>query len=89
MKKFAEQILRLGSEKFPEFSAYGKFTFFLPVDSSFQVLLILSDSVLQTSVQKFPAGFVKNPFSLENTAVVAYSFYQNETDILIQYQCRN
>ncbi len=39
VKKFAEQILRLGSEKFPEFSAYGKFTFFLPVDSSFQVLI--------------------------------------------------
>jgi hypothetical protein len=40
VKKFSDQILRLGSDKFPEFSAYGKFTFFLPVDSSFQVTLL-------------------------------------------------
>ena len=37
MKIFADRIQSLGREKFPEFSQMGKFTFFLPVDSSFQV----------------------------------------------------
>jgi hypothetical protein len=60
VKKFAEQILRLGSEKFPEFSAYGKFTFFLPVDSSFQVLLILTYFSVANSSQDF-SGFLKIP----------------------------
>jgi len=36
IEKYAEQIKSLGMEKFPEFSQYGKFTFFLPVDTAFQ-----------------------------------------------------
>ena len=38
MKTFADRVEALGAEKFPEFSQLGKFTFFLPVDSSFQDL---------------------------------------------------
>jgi len=34
--KFAEQVAALGMERFPEFSKYGKNTFFVPVDDAFQ-----------------------------------------------------
>ena len=37
VKTFADRVQSLGGEKFPEFSQIGKFTFFLPVDSAFQV----------------------------------------------------
>jgi len=36
VSKFAAQIAKLGWDKFPEFSGYGKFTFFIPVDEAFQ-----------------------------------------------------
>ncbi|XP_023339723.1 fasciclin-1 [Eurytemora carolleeae] len=36
--KYTEQIRSLGMDKFPEFEQYGKYTFFLPVDSAFQGL---------------------------------------------------
>ena len=37
VKTFAERVKSLGMENFPQFSETGKFTIFLPVDSSFQV----------------------------------------------------
>ena len=35
--KFTKRIEQLGFEKFPEFSKYGKMTFFLPIDQAFGV----------------------------------------------------
>ena len=37
ISKFAKRIEQLGFQKFPEFAQYGKMTFFLPVDSAFDV----------------------------------------------------
>jgi len=38
--KFAKRIEQLGFDKFPEFSQYGKMTFFLPIDSAFNNLRV-------------------------------------------------
>ena len=40
-KKFAERLetLGLGKGNFTEFNSFGKFTFFLPIDSAFEVIL--------------------------------------------------
>ena len=40
-KKFAERLetLGLGKGNFTEFNSFGKFTFFLPIDSAFEVKL--------------------------------------------------
>ena len=35
--KFTKRIEQLGFDKFPEFSKYGKMTFFLPIDQAFGV----------------------------------------------------
>ena len=35
--KFTKRIEQLGLDKFPEFSKYGKMTFFLPIDQAFGV----------------------------------------------------
>ena len=35
--KFAKRVEQLGFDKFPEFSQYGKMTFFLPIDRAFNV----------------------------------------------------
>ena len=35
--KFTKRIEKLGFDKFPEFSKYGKMTFFLPIDQAFKV----------------------------------------------------
>ena len=43
MKTFADRVQSLGREKFPEFSQIGKFTFFLPVDASFQVREVVEE----------------------------------------------
>ena len=37
VKKFAKRVEQLGFHKFPEFSKYGKMTFFLPIDQAFDV----------------------------------------------------
>lgn len=44
VERFAEQVSNLGQSKFPEYFAYGKSTFFIPVDQAFEVLKILSDN---------------------------------------------
>jgi hypothetical protein len=44
VQRFAEQVSNLGQSKFPEYFAYGKSTFFIPVDQSFEVLQILSNN---------------------------------------------
>jgi len=38
VQRFAEQVSNLGQSKFPEYFAYGKSTFFIPVDQSFEEL---------------------------------------------------
>ena len=35
--KFTKRIEQLGFDKFPDFSKYGKMTFFLPIDQAFGV----------------------------------------------------
>ena len=42
-KKFAERLetLGLGKGNFTEFNSFGKFTFFLPIDSAFEVIISL------------------------------------------------
>merc|ERR1719481_793927 len=40
VKKIAERVASLGWDKFPEYSSYGKFTFFLPVDLAFHKLRV-------------------------------------------------
>ena len=37
IKKFYRRVVELGLEKFPQFDQYGKMTFFIPVDSAFNV----------------------------------------------------
>ena len=34
---FYRRVEQLGRDKFPQFSQYGKMTFFIPVDSAFRV----------------------------------------------------
>jgi len=40
IKKFADRLEALGMGNFSEFSSYGKFTFFLPIDSAFENLRV-------------------------------------------------
>ena len=37
LKKFSTRIEELGIDNFPELNGYGKYTFFFPVDSAFEV----------------------------------------------------
>ena len=40
ISKFSRRIEQLGLGKFPEFSQYGKMTFFLPIDAAFDVSIL-------------------------------------------------
>lgn len=49
--KFTKRIEQLGFDKFPEFSKYGKMTFFLPIDQAFSVRKNLTIDLLNRNYE--------------------------------------
>ena len=59
IKKFYRRVVELGLEKFPQFDQYGKMTFFIPVDSAFNVgFELIIPCVLRPLVQDLRVGTV-------------------------------
>jgi len=61
--QFASRLAAIGMEKFPELSSYGKFTFFVPVDSAFDSLRVgtIDEEVVRAHIVPDNLLFSPNP----------------------------
>jgi len=76
--QYASRLAALNMEKFPELSSYGKFTFFVPIDSAFDTLRVgtIDEEVVRAHIVPDALLFSPNP-PRRRTPSVATLQYNN------------
>jgi len=61
--QYASRLAAIGIQKFPELSSYGKFTFFVPIDSAFDTLRVgtIDEDVVRAHIVPDTLLFSPNP----------------------------
>jgi len=86
VKKFYRRVQQLGLEKFPQFTQYGKMTFFLPVDSAFSDLRVgtVDEEVVRAHVVPEVVLFTKPQLRrVESYRTVQYNTSRDSSDLRV------